>query len=42
MWFDLPEQQPVISDGFMHLPDGPGFGMPLRRDTIEKWRAEVT
>jgi D-arabinonate dehydratase len=38
MWFDLPEQQPVIQDGFMFLPDGDGFGLPLRRDTIEKWR----
>ncbi|MCL4505257.1 MAG: mandelate racemase/muconate lactonizing enzyme family protein [Chloroflexi bacterium] len=39
MWFDLPEQQPAIKDGVMLLPDGPGFGMPLRQDTIEKWRA---
>jgi len=39
MWFDLPEKQPAIRDGFMHLPDGAGFGIPLRQDTIEKWRA---
>ncbi|MBM3803451.1 MAG: hypothetical protein FJW26_14215 [Acidimicrobiia bacterium] len=38
MWFDLPEQQPAIRDGFMHIPDAPGFGIQLRRDTIEKWR----
>lgn len=38
MWFDLPEQQPLIKDGYMHLPAGAGFGMPLRQDTIEKWR----
>ncbi len=38
MWFDLPVQQPAIRAGFMHLPAGPGFGMPLRQDTIEKWR----
>ncbi|MCL5999736.1 MAG: mandelate racemase/muconate lactonizing enzyme family protein [Chloroflexi bacterium] len=38
MWFDLPEQQPTIKDGFMYLPQGHGFGIPLRQDTIEKWR----
>lgn len=40
MWYDLPVQQPAIRDGFMYVPDGPGFGMPLRQDTIEKWRAQ--
>ncbi len=39
MWYDLPVQQPVIRDGLMYAPDGPGFGMPLRQDTIDKWRA---
>ncbi len=39
MWYDLPVQQPVIRDGLMYVPDGPGFGMPLRQDTIDKWRA---
>ena len=39
MWFDLPDQQPVIRDGFMQLTDAPGFGLPLRTETIEKWRA---
>jgi len=39
MWFDLPDQQPVIRDGFMQMPDAPGFGLPLRTETIEKWRA---
>jgi D-arabinonate dehydratase len=37
MWFDLPERQPLIHDGFMHVPPEPGFGLPLRHDTIEKW-----
>lgn len=32
-------KQPVIRDGLMFVPDGPGFGLPLRNDTIEKWRA---
>jgi len=39
MWYDLPVQQPAIRDGFMYVPDGPGFGMPLRQDTIDRWRA---
>ncbi len=39
MWFDLPEKQPAIRDGYMLLPDGPGFGLPLRTGTIQKWRA---
>jgi len=38
MWFDLPVQQPLIKDGFMHLPAGDGFGIPLRADTIAKYR----
>lgn len=40
MWFDLPVEQPKIRDGCMHLPDAPGFGIPLRGDTIERWRAK--
>ena len=39
MWYDLPVTQPTIKDGYMHLPSGPGFGMPLRADVIDKWRA---
>lgn len=38
MWFDLPVKQPAIRDGFMHLPDEPGFGFPLKAETIQKWR----
>ena len=38
MWFDLPAAHPVIKDGFMHVPDAPGFGIPLRQDTIDKYR----
>jgi D-arabinonate dehydratase len=37
MWFDLPVQQPVIRDGLMQLPDAPGFGLPLKKEVIEKW-----
>jgi len=39
MWFDLPVEQPAIRDGFMLLPGGPGFGLALRTETIERWRA---
>lgn len=38
MWVDLPVQQPLIKDGYMHLPDGPGLGIALREDVIEKYR----
>jgi D-arabinonate dehydratase len=38
MWFDLPEKQPAIRDGFMHIPPGAGFAIPLRADTIAKYR----
>jgi len=41
MWFDLPEKQPLIKDGFMHLPKGNGFGIPLRADTIAKYRVSA-
>lgn len=41
MWFDLPVEQPLIRDGFMHLPEAPGFGMPLHADVIEKWRFQT-
>ncbi len=38
MWFDLPQEQPEIRDGYMLLPDKPGFGLPLRAEVIERWR----
>jgi len=38
MWFDLPERQPMIQNGFMHVPEGAGFGLPLNAAMIEKWR----
>ena len=40
MWFDLPSRSPRIRDGYMELPTGPGFGMPLNQDIIEKYRAD--
>ena len=41
MWFDLPEKQPLIRDGFMQLTQELGFGIPLRRDTIQRWRRKT-
>ena len=38
MWFDLPVDQPKIRNGYMHLPETPGFGLDLSDDTIDRWR----
>ncbi len=40
MWFDLPAEHPKISEGFMHVPDKPGFGIDLRSDVIDRWRVK--
>jgi len=42
MWFDLPEKQPLIRGGYMHLTPGPGFGIPLKAEVIERWQVPVT
>ena len=39
MWQDLPAEHPVIKDGYMHVPHGPGFGMPLNQEVIERYAA---
>jgi L-alanine-DL-glutamate epimerase-like enolase superfamily enzyme len=41
LWFELPEKQPRIEDGYMHVPDAPGLGIPLRGDLIDQHRANV-
>jgi D-arabinonate dehydratase len=38
MWVDLPVEQPRIADGYMYLPDKPGFGIDLNQEIIEKYR----
>jgi L-alanine-DL-glutamate epimerase-like enolase superfamily enzyme len=38
MWVDLPVEQPRIKDGYMHLPSGPGLGIELNKEIIEKYR----
>lgn len=39
MWVDLPVERPKIQDGYMHLPQGPGLGIDLNPEVIEKYRA---
>ncbi|MBS1850466.1 MAG: mandelate racemase/muconate lactonizing enzyme family protein [Acidobacteria bacterium] len=41
LWFELPEKQPRIAGGYMHVPDAPGLGMPLRTELIEQYRANA-
>ena len=41
MWFELPCAQPAIKDGFMYVPQGPGLGIPLREDVIERYGASA-
>jgi D-arabinonate dehydratase len=40
LWRELPAQHPLIEDGWMHVPEGPGLGIPLRQDVIERYRAD--
>ena len=40
MWFELPVQQPRIKDGYMYVPQEPGFGIALRPEIIERYRAD--
>jgi D-arabinonate dehydratase len=40
MWFDLPVEHPVIRDGFMEVPNKPGFGIQLNGEVIEKYRVD--
>jgi L-alanine-DL-glutamate epimerase-like enolase superfamily enzyme len=41
IWFDLPQQQPRIADGYMHVPDAPGLGIPLHGELIDQHRASA-
>ena len=34
MWFELVCEQPRIENGFMHVPQAPGLGIPLRADGV--------
>jgi L-alanine-DL-glutamate epimerase-like enolase superfamily enzyme len=39
MWFDLPVKRPRIRGGYMEVPQGPGIGIDLNADVIERFRA---
>jgi D-arabinonate dehydratase len=41
LWAELPEAQPLIKDGSFYVPQGPGLGLPLRRDVIDRYRVEA-
>jgi len=38
LWYELPVERPVIQDGYMVLPGGPGLGMALNEDVIARYR----
>ena len=38
MWFELPVEQPRIRNGYMELPTGPGLGLELNEEIIERYR----
>jgi D-arabinonate dehydratase len=40
MWVDLPIERPRVADGYMYLPDAPGFGIDLNLEIIERYRVE--
>jgi D-arabinonate dehydratase len=42
MWFELPEKQPTIKDGYMEVPTGPGLGIDLNPRVIEKYSAAIS
>ena len=41
LWFELFREQPKIVDGFMAVPDTPGLGLELRRDTLERYGVKL-
>lgn len=41
LWFELPAEHPRIANGFMQVPQTPGVGIPLRAETIARYRAEL-
>jgi len=41
LWAELPAVRLKIEDGFMHIPQRPGLGIPLNKQIIERYRAIV-
>jgi len=40
LWYELPVERPVIQDGYMVLPGGPGLGMALNEDVIARYKLD--
>ncbi len=38
MWIDMIVEHPKVKDGYMELPQGPGFGLELNQEIIERYR----
>lgn len=41
LWFELFHERPEVVDGHMALPDKPGLGLELRKDTLEKYGVKI-
>ncbi|MEM7545270.1 MAG: mandelate racemase/muconate lactonizing enzyme family protein [Pseudomonadota bacterium] len=37
---DLLVDPVLVEDGIAHVPDGPGLGVDIRRDVLERWRVD--
>jgi L-alanine-DL-glutamate epimerase-like enolase superfamily enzyme len=35
---ELVSPEPEVIDGFMTLPEGPGLGIELNEELVERWR----
>lgn len=42
LWRELPAEHPTIENGWMHVPSGPGLGIPLKQEVIDRYRADRT
>lgn len=40
VWYDMVANSPTVEDGQLYLPDGPGLGLELDEDFIEKYNVE--
>ena len=41
LWFELFDERPEIVDGYMSVPQAPGFGLELREATLEKYGVKI-
>ncbi|MGH9351221.1 MAG: mandelate racemase/muconate lactonizing enzyme family protein [Terriglobia bacterium] len=41
MWNELPRFHPKIENGFMYAPQQPGLGLPLKAETIDRYRVQA-